>query len=70
MYPDVHGGTAAGGVCWTAEQALQWFLRAKVASYANPAQLAGGWRGSGAGRGVGDDDGTSRAAAAGGHAVA
>src|ERR1700683_2715958 len=71
MYPDVHGGTAAGGVCWTAEQTLQWFLRAKVASYANPAQLAGGWRGSGAGRcGAGDDDGTSRAAAAGGHAVA
>ena len=52
-------------------QALQWFPRAKVASYANPAQLAGGWRGSGAGRcGVGDDDGTSRAAAAGGHAAA
>jgi beta-N-acetylhexosaminidase len=42
-----------------------------VASYANPAQLADGWRGSGAGRcGVGDDDGTRRAAAAGGHAVA
>src|SRR6202034_4153343 len=70
MYPDVHGGTAEGGVCWTEEQALQWFLRAKVASYANPAQLAGGWRGSGAGRGAGDDDGTSRAAAASGHAVA
>jgi hypothetical protein len=22
MYPDVHGGTAVGGVCWTAEHAL------------------------------------------------
>jgi hypothetical protein len=22
MYPDAHGGTAVGGVCWTAEHAL------------------------------------------------
>jgi beta-N-acetylhexosaminidase len=44
---------------------------AKVALYANPTQLAGGWPPSSGARhyGAGHGDGTSRAAAAGGHAA-
>jgi beta-N-acetylhexosaminidase len=54
---------------------VAWLLRVKVASHANPTQLAGGWRPGpgtrhyGDGDGDGDGDGTSRAAAAGGHAA-
>jgi beta-N-acetylhexosaminidase len=50
---------------------VAWLIRVKVASHANPTQLAGGWRPGPGTRhyGDGDGDGTGRAAAAGGHAA-